>query len=130
MYFILFIYVLVFYFFFLMIRRPPRSTRTDTLLPYTTLFRSSFRLLAVSLNHSGLLKSMGPDPRLKGGRPSIRLAMTRRLNSCVIELVVTNPKRFRFVPLRVSCSAARSHQYITKSADLLILGFAFHSAVA
>src|SRR3546814_1430207 len=28
-------------FFFLMIRRPPRSTRTDTLVPYTTLFRSS-----------------------------------------------------------------------------------------
>src|SRR3546814_6214954 len=27
--------------FFLMIRRPPRSTRTDTLLPYTTLFRSA-----------------------------------------------------------------------------------------
>src|SRR3546814_6925618 len=27
--------------FFLMIRRPPRSTRTDTLVPYTTLFRSS-----------------------------------------------------------------------------------------
>src|SRR3546814_11813844 len=27
-------------FFFLMIRRPPRSTRTDTLIPYTTLFRS------------------------------------------------------------------------------------------
>src|SRR3546814_14942695 len=40
-------YMLVFYsvdllwfFFFLMIRRPPRSTRTDTLFPYTTLFRS------------------------------------------------------------------------------------------
>src|SRR3546814_9726290 len=29
--------------FFLMIRRPPRSTRTDTLFPYTTLFRSLFR---------------------------------------------------------------------------------------
>src|SRR3546814_11428982 len=29
------------YIFFLMIRRPPRSTRTDTLFPYTTLFRSS-----------------------------------------------------------------------------------------
>src|SRR3546814_19337419 len=27
-------------FFFVMIRRPPRSTRTDTLFPYTTLFRS------------------------------------------------------------------------------------------
>src|SRR3546814_10848445 len=29
-----------------MIRRPPRSTRTDTLFPYTTLFRSKFRALA------------------------------------------------------------------------------------
>src|SRR3546814_1623641 len=31
---------IVLFFFFLMIRRPPRSTRTDTLFPYTTLFRS------------------------------------------------------------------------------------------
>src|SRR3546814_13243899 len=31
------VYLLI---FFLMIRRPPRSTRTDTLFPYTTLFRS------------------------------------------------------------------------------------------
>src|SRR3546814_20498094 len=34
-----FFYLIVF--FFLMIRRPPRSTRTDTLFPYTTLFRSA-----------------------------------------------------------------------------------------
>src|SRR3546814_13412188 len=34
-------HVYSFLFFFLMIRRPPRSTRTDTLFPYTTLFRSS-----------------------------------------------------------------------------------------
>src|SRR3546814_17731107 len=32
-----------------MIRRPPRSTRTDTLFPYTTLFRSIARLFAVGL---------------------------------------------------------------------------------
>src|SRR3546814_15396888 len=32
------------YFYFLRIRRPPRSTRTDTLFPYTTLFRSGFGL--------------------------------------------------------------------------------------
>src|SRR3546814_10536866 len=31
--------------FFLMIRRPPRSTRTDTLFPYTTLFRSIKKLV-------------------------------------------------------------------------------------
>src|SRR3546814_3756596 len=33
-------YLAVLVIFFLMIRRPPRSTRTDTLFPYTTLFRS------------------------------------------------------------------------------------------
>src|SRR3546814_13889102 len=32
-------------FFFLMIRRPPRSTRTDTLFPYTTLFRSGVNVV-------------------------------------------------------------------------------------
>src|SRR3546814_2182800 len=30
-----------------MIRRPPRSTRTDTLFPYTTLFRSEIRLISM-----------------------------------------------------------------------------------
>src|SRR3546814_12720707 len=34
-------YVCSLFFFFLMLRRPPRSTRTDTLFPYTTLFRSA-----------------------------------------------------------------------------------------
>src|SRR3546814_14092390 len=43
-------------FLFLMIRRPPRSTRTDTLFPYTTLFRSRPRrglrvLLALDDDH-------------------------------------------------------------------------------
>src|SRR3546814_10386149 len=37
--------------FFLIIRRPPRSTRTDTLFPYTTLFRSMRKM-------GGLIKLM------------------------------------------------------------------------
>src|SRR3546814_11061777 len=37
--------------FFLMIRRPPRSTRTDTLFPYTTLFRSEQRQLTELLGY-------------------------------------------------------------------------------
>src|SRR3546814_9516792 len=49
---------MVSYFFFLMIRRPPRSTRTDTLFPYTTLFRSD-RLCAGA--RRGTLR--------RGGRP-------------------------------------------------------------
>src|SRR3546814_8751499 len=43
-------------FFFLMIRRPPRSTRTDTLFPYTTLFRSQLRVQAeATIHHSDAL---------------------------------------------------------------------------
>src|SRR3546814_2145247 len=38
----LFVPFVISLFLFLMIRRPPRSTRTDTLFPYTTLFRSLF----------------------------------------------------------------------------------------
>src|SRR3546814_5075374 len=43
-----------------MIRRPPRSTRTDTLFPYTTLFRS-----LQELHH--LLDATGLDQRALGG---------------------------------------------------------------
>src|SRR3546814_12037372 len=34
-----------------MIRRPPRSTRTDTLFPYTTLFRSVSQIRQIIGNH-------------------------------------------------------------------------------
>src|SRR3546814_9177563 len=47
--------VCLFLFFFLMIRRPPRSTRTDTLFPYTTLFRSA-----------SLRDARGSQPRSSG----------------------------------------------------------------
>src|SRR3546814_19269019 len=36
-----------------MLRRPPRSTRTDTLVPYTTLFRSGRSGVGRRLRHSG-----------------------------------------------------------------------------
>src|SRR3546814_4005200 len=35
-----------------MIRRPPRSTRTDTLFPYTTLFRSPVSMYFLALSHA------------------------------------------------------------------------------
>src|SRR3546814_8058068 len=38
--------------FFLLIRRPPRSTRTDTLFPYTTLFRSDDIAAGVAAVHA------------------------------------------------------------------------------
>src|SRR3546814_1350343 len=52
--------------FFLMIRRPPRSTRTDTLFPYTTLFRSQGQGLAGIL---GGARQARPHP-VRAGRRS------------------------------------------------------------
>src|SRR3546814_5941947 len=46
-----------------MIRRPPRSTRTDTLFPYTTLFRSSIVLYPDSMaDLFGSDESKAPEP--------------------------------------------------------------------
>src|SRR3546814_12347598 len=70
--------------FFLMIRRPPRSTRTDTLFPYTTLFRSMFRALDVGndgpcpgrnqdIFRAHLPPARQPDAMRPGDRKSTRL---------------------------------------------------------
>src|SRR3546814_17048196 len=48
--------------FFLIIRRPPRSTRTDTLFPYTTLFRSRDReVLSRAAPDAVLIQRLGDD---------------------------------------------------------------------
>src|SRR3546814_19778208 len=47
--------------FLLMIRRPPRATRTDTLFPFTTLFRSG-RIMAHFMAHSNILPPLDHSP--------------------------------------------------------------------
>src|SRR3546814_9157103 len=59
------------FFFFLMIRRPPRSTRTDTLFPYTTLFRSHHRFAIRRYDYGRWFQQYLPRSRRKrhtGGR--------------------------------------------------------------
>src|SRR3546814_17426404 len=61
-----------FLFFFLMIRRPPRSTRTDTLFPYTTLFRSlqvqlDAALIAVQRQEAAAIGTLEAEPH-RGAR--------------------------------------------------------------
>src|SRR3546814_5419441 len=48
-----------------MIRLPPRSTRTVTLFPYTTLFRSDFHLPHKLFAHVGAAEEMGRDTNLR-----------------------------------------------------------------
>src|SRR3546814_6085533 len=58
-----------YFLFFLMIRRPPRSTRTDTLFPYTTLFRSILIDRKLVLHRAGRdLIDIVAEPALEGGQ--------------------------------------------------------------
>src|SRR3546814_8435882 len=65
-------------FFFLMIRRPPRSTRTDTLFPYTTLFRSAHpraRDPGARTGRRPMIYKLWYWPSVQGRGEFIRLAM-------------------------------------------------------
>src|SRR3546814_7787784 len=57
--------IMVVFLCFLMIRRPPRSTRTDTLFPYTTLFRSMFSSPSML---SGFIRGIGRNGNKGFGR--------------------------------------------------------------
>src|SRR3546814_15729430 len=94
--------------FFLMIRRPPRSTRTDTLFPYTTLFRSHHRDTTErkpgSLGHPRAPAATAGG----GGAPADKLpaqgvAPARRAQGCGGAAV---PAALLRRPLRPSCRAA------------------------
>src|SRR3546814_9790812 len=63
----------VFVFFFLRIRRPPRSTRTDTLFPYTTLFRSR-RPMSISPISGSTTIHLNPADAGTGTPPLARAA--------------------------------------------------------
>src|SRR3546814_6678253 len=59
--------------FFLMIRRPPRSTRTDTLFPYTTLFRSSADIVSDSPDDQRLVVDYRVHYARAGGKTAAKV---------------------------------------------------------
>src|SRR3546814_15471047 len=63
--------------FFLMIRRPPRSTRTDTLFPYTTLFRS---------RHGSNRRALRLARQLRGGGDRLQVARFAQRNRQPLEI--------------------------------------------
>src|SRR3546814_14808602 len=65
-----------------MIRRPPRSTRTDTLFPYTTLFRSEDRVVRGKLVLRGVRVVL-----LEEGRPTVLFLPSRQRQHLAEELL-------------------------------------------
>src|SRR3546814_12452419 len=103
-----------------MIRRPPRSTRTDTLFPYTTLFRSAFpcwdepafkAVFGVTLDVADDLLAFSNGPELAredlgGGVVRIRFADTIPMSTYLVAFVVgpletTGPVDVAGVPPRL-----------------------------
>src|SRR3546814_15176809 len=81
----------VIYFVFLRIRRPPRSTRTDTLFPDTTLFRSEHRLLGNSQGAPRLVAPARSTLRGIGGGKVPAFAVAESITA--VRLVATDGAR-------------------------------------
>src|SRR3546814_4485634 len=86
-----------------MIRRPPRSTRTDTLFPYTTLFRSSWELAFAALGLLFLLLlTTGGLTAMQMRHQRALVAMAGKLEGIVFQMLSGLSK------LRMSASEPRA----------------------
>src|SRR3546814_9559498 len=102
-------------FFFLMIRRPPRSTRTDTLFPYTTLFRPvGADFLRHSLGHLDQQASPVLD------RAAIGVgAHVRRLAQELVEQIAIGAMHLDTVEARLARVGGRRPEILDDAGDLV-----------
>src|SRR3546814_2629897 len=103
-------------FLFLMIRRPPRSTRTDTLFPYTTLFRSFTRPW----------KRKPPRSNTTLVTPALVAAAATRLPTCAAAAAVA-PVLPRTSLSRVDAAATvlpRSEEHTSELQSLMRISYA------
>src|SRR3546814_14340580 len=100
------IVIVNYFFFFFMIRRPPRSTRTDTLFPYTTLFRSPFISALEALVEGGgrFVGIAGPDVAIVGDEQ--------------------RPRRPRNVARRTMDRKGRSEEHTSELQSLMRISYA------
>src|SRR3546814_9460714 len=106
-------------FFCLIIRRPPRSTRTDTLFPYTTLFRSRVQGIAftctLALDHCSRLTAMPPV--------CARAASTRGSSKAPAMPSICRVNSSRFT-LDEQSTASRSEEHTSELQSLMRISYA------
>src|SRR3546814_15019295 len=116
--------LLYFCLFFLMRRRPPRSTRTDTLFPYTTLFRSRELLRQFIKPARGFRIGFGERQRILGARrrgiccrrasedAATGISAVRHQSTGPACMFVTDPTR-RYIPVFAAPGIARGPIHTT-----------------
>src|SRR3546814_4233138 len=92
-----------------MIRRPPRSTRTDTLFPYTTLFRS---------RHTGTADSHGSD------RHGSQLLVGEDLAHRSLPFEEVSERRFRLSLPTGPMATRRSEEHTSELQSLMRISYA------
>src|SRR3546814_10526799 len=109
-------------FFFLMIRRPPRSTRTDTLFPYTTLFRGTqedvFRGVTASAS-----KAIGATPVNRATVAAGRARPRGRKRLAASGILSTNPVD-NTVVIAALPEARRSEEHTSELQSLMRISYA------
>src|SRR3546814_5132178 len=103
-----------------MIRRPPRSTRTDTLCPYTTLFRSRphFGHFGEQAYQNGIPSALGLEARIslrEAGQHALHLSLKLR-GSILLHHGLQLPMRAKH--------AARSEEHTSELQSLMRISYA------
>src|SRR3546814_1056592 len=115
-------------FFFLIIRRPPRSTRTDTLFPYTTLFRSNFSFGGV--NGSRIKSGMtnvgigSKTPQNRRSHPPRRPRADEVFEGGEQHLAGVAAEHFGGQPVELDAVAARSEEHTSELQSLMRSSYA------
>src|SRR3546814_1724392 len=95
---------------FLMIRRPPRSTRTDTLFPYTTLFRARWTLK--------------PEKSVDPGIYSLRVDQVEQAGGKVASRVEMPFSRARPEDIQFDAQGKRSEEHTSELQSLMRISYA------
>src|SRR3546814_7431503 len=103
------------YFVFLMIRRPPRSTRTDTLFPYTTLFRSYM---------FDILWEVKQSLREPDSFEHIRSSATAVDENGVQRILIEFRARNGFGGMNIGKAVARSEEHTSELQSLMRISYA------
>src|SRR3546814_9152740 len=103
-----------------MIRRPPRSTRTDTLFPYTTLFRSRRngrrRRLHLCDSFEGLSAFQAAD---KARHHNMDTPEKRRKYVCSLDVERQNLREFDFIEYHKGWIPERSEEHTSELQSLM-----------
>src|SRR3546814_6628304 len=113
-----------------MIRRPPRSTRTDTLFPYTTLFRSintTAQRLQDLLSENSLRRMTLPEFREVAGDVHAMIEFSRRVRNSIVGLqssgiAYTIPQKLDALTAHIWNSKAENGSSVTVVIEHILYG--------